>query len=337
MRTVPLDASDGWRPASVWGLALLYGASYACFSLVANRTGAAPTSGTDLSLKAAAFALIVCIPVYVFRRRLAARAAALAPQEAGPGAPAAAASGLATAVIALTTLAAFSFSGVSILFALLMMRGGVLILSPIIDAASRRRIRRQSVLLLSVSVLVVAYALSRTGEEPRSGWIYVNLGAYLLAYAVRLSVMSREAKRDRPGARAAFAAAEFRWASVFLLTAGLSLAALAAATTTTTTTTTMTAAGGWSIAAHGASGGVAYAAVLFAGTLIYLDPREHSFTIPVNRGAGLAGGAAGAVVGGAFGLVASPSWAELTSAAVILLALACAARFERRQHPSISR
>ncbi len=42
-------------------------------------------------------------------------------------------SGLGTAIIIGTTTLAFTFTGVSILFALLLMRGGVLIIAPTVD------------------------------------------------------------------------------------------------------------------------------------------------------------------------------------------------------------
>src|SRR5262245_51564438 len=46
-------------------------------------------------------------------------------------------------IIGATTLN-YTFAGVSILFMLLLMRGGVLILSPVIDSARGRRVQRSS-------------------------------------------------------------------------------------------------------------------------------------------------------------------------------------------------
>ena len=50
-------------------------------------------------------------------------------------------SGVATAVIIGTTTLNYTFVGISILFALLLMRGGVLILAPIVDTLLGRQVR----------------------------------------------------------------------------------------------------------------------------------------------------------------------------------------------------
>ena len=52
-------------------------------------------------------------------------------------------SGVATAVIIATTTLNYTFVGISILFALLLMRGGVLILAPVVDTLLGRRVRRR--------------------------------------------------------------------------------------------------------------------------------------------------------------------------------------------------
>src|ERR1051325_453658 len=62
-------------------------------------------------------------------------------------------------VIATTTLN-YTFAGVSILFMLLMMRGGVLILSPIVDTIRRRKVQVYSWLALGFSLCAVLTALA---------------------------------------------------------------------------------------------------------------------------------------------------------------------------------
>ena len=52
-------------------------------------------------------------------------------------------SGVATAVIIGTTTLNYTFVGISILFALLLMRGGVLILAPVVDTLLGRQGPRQ--------------------------------------------------------------------------------------------------------------------------------------------------------------------------------------------------
>src|SRR5215216_5905218 len=50
-------------------------------------------------------------------------------------------SGLCTATIIGTTTLAFTFSGVSVVFILVLLRGGVLIIAPLVDAMLKRRVR----------------------------------------------------------------------------------------------------------------------------------------------------------------------------------------------------
>src|SRR6516165_4375046 len=69
-------------------------------------------------------------------------------------------SGVATAIIIGTTTLNYTFAGISILFALLLMRGGVLILSPVVDTLLGRRVRAGSwiALGLSFAALTIAFA-----------------------------------------------------------------------------------------------------------------------------------------------------------------------------------
>ena len=64
-------------------------------------------------------------------------------------------SGVATAVIIATTTLNYTFAGISILLALLLMRGGVLIIAPFVDLTTGRR--------------VSAVLVGRDGSEPRGG------------------------------------------------------------------------------------------------------------------------------------------------------------------------
>lgn len=107
-------------------------------------------------------------------------------------------SGLCTAGIIGTTTLAYTFKGVSIVFMMLLMRGGVLMLAPLVDALSRRRVRWFSwvALLLSLAALIVAFSERRGSQITLIAAIDVTI--YLLSYFVRLRFMSRLAKSDDP-------------------------------------------------------------------------------------------------------------------------------------------
>lgn len=107
-------------------------------------------------------------------------------------------SGLATALILLTTTLAYTFEGVSIPFVMLLMRGGVLLLAPIVDAITKRRVRWFSwiALFLSASALLDA-VVSRDGKGiPLLCALDISL--YLAGYFVRLRLMSKLGKSDDP-------------------------------------------------------------------------------------------------------------------------------------------
>ena len=112
-------------------------------------------------------------------------------------------SGVGTGLVVITTTMAYTIEGVSIVFAMLLMRGGLLIMAPVVDFLSRRRVRWFSWagLVLSMAALLVAFS-----EPPRSGsarftlnlFLLADVAVYLASYFLRLRFMSRLAKCDDP-------------------------------------------------------------------------------------------------------------------------------------------
>lgn len=103
-------------------------------------------------------------------------------------------SGLAFATIIITTTLAYSFSGVSIIFALVLMRAGVLIMSPLIDRVFQRRVRWFSWVGLVLSLLALLLSFSSIHEYQLTLAALLNLASYLTGYAVRLPCMTQLAK-----------------------------------------------------------------------------------------------------------------------------------------------
>lgn len=68
-------------------------------------------------------------------------------------------SGAGTALIIASTTLAYTFAGVSVILALLLMRGGVLIIAPTVDALLRRNVRWFSWAALIVSLSAVGVAI----------------------------------------------------------------------------------------------------------------------------------------------------------------------------------
>ena len=199
-------------------------------------------------------------------------------------------SGIGTALIIATTTLAYTFHGISIVFALLLMRAGVLILAPLVDALFLRKVRWYSWVALGLSLCAVGMGLSLTGSYALSAAALINLTLYLGGYVLRLQSMTRVAKTDnRDAAKGYFV--EEQMVSLPLL---LILPAIGA----------MLAPGEVGAALrYGYSGflttgmlvpalsiGLFYACLFVFGSLIYLDKREHTFCVPVNRCASLLSG-----------------------------------------------
>ncbi|MCL2325646.1 MAG: hypothetical protein FWC40_04010 [Proteobacteria bacterium] len=112
-------------------------------------------------------------------------------------------SGICTGLVVMTTTLAYTIEGVSIVFAMLLMRGGLLIMSPIVDTLNKRHVRWFSwcALALSLASLFVAFLAKPAADGARFAFnmmLMVDVVVYLAAYFVRLSFMSKLAKSDNP-------------------------------------------------------------------------------------------------------------------------------------------
>ena len=226
--------------------------------------------------------------------------------------PALLASGIGTAIIIATTTVAYTFQGISILFALLLMRAGVLILAPLVDLALRRNVRWFCWLALGLSVIAVIVALFDITNYVFPLAAILNLAAYFAGYAIRLPTMTGCAKvDDRPTTRRYFVT------EVIVAMAALAVIAIGL---------TVVDAGAvplWRTAAlmPVLMIGVLYAGLYIYGTLVYLDRRENTFCVPLNRGASLLAGVVAAYGISAAFHVAPPPTMHLVAAGIIIGAL----------------
>ena len=114
-------------------------------------------------------------------------------------------SGICTGLVVVTTTLAYTIDGVSIVFAMLLMRGGMLIMSPIVDTIFKRKVRWFSwaALAMSIAALLVSnlwepfFAGKSVAEVTAfNTLLLIDLAVYLGSYFVRLSMMSKLAKSD---------------------------------------------------------------------------------------------------------------------------------------------
>ncbi len=199
-------------------------------------------------------------------------------------------SGLCGATILTTTTLAYTFEGVSIVFMMLLMRGGVLVMAPLVDALSGRVVQRKSWVALGLTVVALFVAsLGRVSLE-LSFAAGVDVGLYLAAYFVRLRFMSHLAKSDSPDVtRRYFVEEQLVSTPVAFAALGLlglfSSGSLADAIRTGFTDVPFS-----SQAAIVVLIGVLSQGTGIFGALVLLDKSENSFSVPVNRASSVLAG-----------------------------------------------
>ena len=102
--------------------------------------------------------------------------------------------GVATAAIIYTTTLMFTFTGVSIVLALLIMRGGVLVLAPMLDFAFGRRVRWFAWTGLVFALLAVILNAAGLASFQLDWILAATAGTYLAGYVVRLRCANTLAK-----------------------------------------------------------------------------------------------------------------------------------------------
>jgi protein-tyrosine-phosphatase len=233
-------------------------------------------------------------------------------------------SGFGLALIIGSTTVAFTFHGISIVLALILMRGGLLIMAPLIDAVFGRRVRWFSWvgLVICLGALVVSLAAAKDHSLPLLAG--VNLAVYLTGYALRTPLMTKLAKvRDLDVTRRYFVQEVL--VTIVLLPAIPALMALLGSGPTAVALrhgfTTF-----WSV--HPAAAiapivliGVFYASHNIFGTLIYLDGRENTFCVPLFCGASFLAGFVAVSILASLTSIAAPPASQLVSAAMVLSAL----------------
>jgi drug/metabolite transporter (DMT)-like permease len=206
-------------------------------------------------------------------------------------------------------------------FVMLLMRGGVLILAPVVDALTGRRARWFSWVGLGLSMAALVVAFVEQGGYAITLACAVDVTAYLGAYFVRLRVMSKLAKsHDREVTLRYFV--EEQLVSV---PAALGMLVLVALWGQGTFMQQVRA--GFCEVPFGELlwptllVGVLSQGTGIFGTLVFLDPSENTFSVPVNRCSSILAGVV-ASVGLAVGLGGRwPSAHQLGGAGLVVLAI----------------
>src|SRR5258708_26671083 len=126
-------------------------------------------------------------------------------------------SAICMATIIGTTTLAFSFGGISIVLVLVMLRGGVLILAPLVDTIRQRRVRWFSWAAMWASLMAVLVVLSDAGNFKLSLVAMLDVGAYLTAYFFKFQFMTKLAKSNEQSTTLRYFVEEQMIASPLLL------------------------------------------------------------------------------------------------------------------------
>lgn len=234
-----------------------------------------------------------------------------------PGRETALSAAFMTLIVSTTTLN-FTFPGFAIVFILVLERMETIVLAPTIDLLHGRKIYPSSWAALALCLLAVVAAFADVHAYRLSAVAFASVGVYLLGYAGRFQIMSRYAKKGTRDMR--YFAEEhmttpvllvFMLGILALIGQGPALHALREGFTSFLLTPS-------ALAAFGV--GVCYEGLFIFTTLIFLDPREFAFCMPVHVCASLLAG-----IVASFGLhaifgTANPSAAQLVAAVCVITA-----------------
>jgi protein-tyrosine-phosphatase len=220
------------------------------------------------------------------------------------------------ALIIGTTTLNLTFPGVSIALALILMRVGTLIITPVLDLLRFRKIHWYSAVALGLCVLTGIIALADVKNYVLSIGAVASVLVYVLAYFGRFMIMSNSAKRGTSSTDRRYFVEEHIAAPVWFV-AILGVAALAGVGPLRDGFTTFL---GTAAAFPAFLIGVFYEGLFIFTSLIFLDRREYSFCVPVHVCSSLLAG-----VAASFGLAAMygeplPSAAQFVASATVILA-----------------
>jgi hypothetical protein len=220
-----------------------------------------------------------------------------------------------------TTTLAFTFDGISVLFVLALLRGGVLILGPIVDALMKRNVRWFSWAGMWFSVAAILVILVDVKNYRVTLWAAVDIAAYLAAYFFRFQFMTRLAKsRDSNVALRYFVEEQIVATPLLLAMLGL-VAVVGPASISLPLRTGFQSFAGNETTLVAVLIGLSYAALCTCTTLIFLDRRENTFCIPVHCGSSMLAGIVAAYFLSTFTPIPAPAVSQLVSASLIVVAL----------------
>ena len=230
-------------------------------------------------------------------------------------------SGVCLATIMGTTTLAFSFAGLSIVLVLVLLRGGTLIIAPIVDRIVGRRVRWFSWIAMFVSLAAVLMALSDASNYTLTIAAVIDIAAYLAAYFFKLQFMSRLAKTNERSATLQYFVEEQIVASPLLVVVLIILAVIGYGDVMLGFRTGLTSFATTPAAFYAVLVGLSYAALCVCTTLIFLDRRENTFCMPMHCGSSMLSGFTATAILALLANQSGPTMGQSVSAGFLVVAL----------------
>ncbi|MGC1295976.1 MAG: hypothetical protein WA869_13160 [Alloacidobacterium sp.] len=325
---MPTVATKRQYSLAIWLFALGYFVSYVPYSGLSKAvTSGLLTNGRPVSVASiipvasvsTAVTVVLFITVlgwwrYLSKRHVLGLNIALPKQQAFI-------SGTGFAIIIITTTLAYSFSGVSIILALVLMRAGVLSMSPFIDWVYHRRVRWFSWAGLVISLVAVLISFAGTKDYRLTLAALLNLGAYLFGHSLRIPSMTKVAKVPGKELARSYFVEEQSIAMPVLVLIPAILAVRASGSLAAQLRFGFAHLFDPSFAPFGWAIGFFYAALGIFLSFLYLDRRENTFCMPLFACSSLLSGIVASYLLMWFAHGPVPNSAQLVAALVIIAAL----------------
>ena len=230
-------------------------------------------------------------------------------------------SGLCGATILTTTTLAYTISGVSIVFMMLLLRGGVLMIAPVVDAISKRPVKWPSKVATALTLSSLFVTLIGRDESFTLPLVAIlDVTAYLVAYFIRLRFMSKLAKSDSLEVTRRYFVEE-QLVSTPAAFAGLAILAIIGGGEFDNirrgfTDLPFTSQALWAVVIGVLSQGTG-----IFGALVLLDKRENTFSVPVNRASSMLAGVVATLTLWALGVGKVLDWREAIGAGLVIAAI----------------
>ena len=231
------------------------------------------------------------------------------------------ASGIGTALLLFTVPLSFTFKGVSIPYMQLLMRGDVLIIAPLVDLLTGRKVRWYSWVALIVVAIGLTLTIRARGGLHLPALAVITVVLYTVGYFVRLAVMTKIAKTGHANSVQRYFVEE--------KIVAFPVAVLILALLSSMNFGEQSGELGFGFAGIWSSNQLVPIFVLSAllvavsifSIFILIDQRENSFCVPIERSSSILAGIGAAFVLGRMGLSASPTPVELIGAGLLILAI----------------